>query len=178
LTGVSNFNIPKSWETACSYLTNKLNILEGKVNQPKFTVVKKDKTETRISTSSFATDAKLFFAAEASSNYAFRCMVFFDTAAAADFKFQLIGPSGATTRYMWEALPPGAAAYSNIGGNTAFSSSQSVLGAGTSGGYVQINGVVYSGTTAGEVALQWAQDTLTASNTSVLKGSYLEWLKL
>jgi hypothetical protein len=60
---------------------------------------------------------------------------------------------------------------------TAFSQSTSIAGAGTTGGFVEINGIIHNGVNGGVVRFQWAQDTLDASNTTVLSGSYLEWMQ-
>jgi hypothetical protein len=106
-------------------------------------------------------------------------VIFFSTSATPDFKFQFTGPTSPTDITVRGAyyIAEGA---SGTGTRTefvdiAFSVSHSVAGANTGDdGYVEFHMRLENGTNAGEIALQWAQDTSDAATTSVLAGSYIE----
>jgi len=57
----------------------------------------------------------------------------------------------------------------------AYPGSTSLTGAGTIGGYVEMDLIVNTPAT-GTFAFQWAQQTSDASDTTVLAGSYLEYM--
>lgn len=118
-------------------------------------------------------DSELLVELQATRTYTFRIVVFFDTVAAADFKYDVhyTGTVG-SFRAAFRDVAAGATAFSNIGVWTAIDTVQSVTGAGTTGGFVEIDGVIKT-TTAGTLSFRWAQDTSDASNTTVLEGSRL-----
>lgn len=171
--------IPVHWEPARPALNRYLSDLARAVNTVEWNVVKKASSTVQNNTAAYVSDADLVFPAAASTKYTFRGVLFFDTSATADFKFQLAGPASPTLlRFQHTVVIPGGSALSSIAVDSAYSTSVAVTGAGTSGGYVQFDGILHNGTTAGEVALQWAQNTADASNTTVLAGSYLEWMRI
>lgn len=170
--------IPGTWDVARSILQARLNDISRYANQLEWVTVKKDSDETVASDSTYSDDSDLKFGAEASSNYAFRLKVFFDTSAAADFKYQIQGPSSPTlVRMEVKHIIAGGTAYAGQVVQTAFATSVAVAGGGTTGGYVEVNGILQN-VTAGVVSFQWAQNTSDASNTTVRAGSYLEWMRL
>ena len=141
--------------------------------------VVKPSNEVRTATTTLADDAALTFAVVANGVYVFRAVVFFESPAAADFKCTTAGPASPTNvRIMRQAIAEGATAMSNVGVSTAFGTVLSITGTGTSGGYVEFNGVLDNGANAGTVSFQWAQDTSNAGNTVVAKASYIEHARI
>lgn len=135
--------------------------------------------QQRANTTTLADDNTLTFPVAALTSYVFRGVIFFDTPAAGDFKFSISGPANpVAVRIMRQAIACGATAWSSIAVDTAFGVSVSVLGTGSTGGYVEFSGVVDVNATPGVVTVQWAQNTSNAGNTIVTKGSYLEWAKV
>lgn len=144
-----------------------------------WTTAMKTATETVTESTTFQDDDHLTFAVAATTNYAFRMRIFYGTAAAADFKYQLTGPNAPTlVRYQRHVILPGATIFTLIGVTNAFIDPHILANAGTTGGYVYIDGILHNGANAGNVTLQWAQNTSDASNTDVYSGSYLEWMKI
>jgi hypothetical protein len=172
-------SVPGIWQVARSIIQSRLDAIARNVNQLEWVTVKKDADETVSSDSTYSDDADLTFPAAASSKYAFRIVVFFDTSAAADFKYQIQGPASPTlVRMEVKHIIAGGTAYAGQVVQTAFATSVAVAGGGTTGGFVEVNGILHNGTTADEVVFQWAQNTSDASNTTVRAGSYLEWMPL
>ena len=170
--------IPQEWSVANSIIKQRFDALARLANELEWKVERKQSNETRTSTDTYTDDADLLFGVQASQRYTFRCRVFFDTTAAADFKYQLQGPGSPTLlRYETKHIVPGATAYAGQAVQTAFAQSNAIAGAGTTGGFVEINGILHNGANGGLVSIQWAQNTIDASNTTVLAGSYIEWMQ-
>jgi hypothetical protein len=139
--------------------------------------IQKTATETRTSTSTLANDASLLFTMAASTNYFIQIRLWFDTTAAADFKFALTGPASPTlVRLFRRAIDPTNLTTLVVASEVAYTASTALAaGTGTTGGYIDFEINVQNGVTAGVFAFQWSQNTLDASNTSVLLGSYLTY---
>jgi hypothetical protein len=142
----------------------------------------KSADETIQSDTTISNDAALTKALAASSKYAFRARIFFDTTANADFKYQL---TYSGTNSIWRCLRgqivPGTAASTDTmteGVDLApLLLAASITGAGTTGGFIQLDGVIHTGN-AGTWAFAWAQNTSDAANTTVRAGSYVEFFKV
>jgi len=134
----------------------------------------------RVSTSTLATDPDLsvpLFAGQ----YSFELFLLFDSVAAgAGFKFQSTGtavdsrgtsPAGATGLVNAAAYGPKLESF--VGATISYA---------TVGTGVDSNQVLYKGSllvsTAGTFGIQWAQNALTASNTTLRAGSYLNCILL
>jgi hypothetical protein len=139
-----------------------------------WTTVSKTATETRNTTTTFADDAELTFPVVAGGTYRFRIALHFATTTAPNFKFQLAGPATPTT-VNWTATWPSSVAGANS--DTRFFAAYATAAGvtDTAAGVVMIDGFVINGANAGNVRLQWAQSVLSGINTSILKGSYLEY---
>lgn len=144
------------------------------------TLVNKTTTETIVSNAALHNDTVLLFPMLASSTYRFRMVAFYDSAAAADFKFRHTGPAApVSVRIYRHTIVPAAVALGNIAVDTAYSAADvACLSASVNGGFVVMDGVIANGVNAGNFQFQWAQNTSNAGNTSVLAGSHLEWWKL
>lgn len=142
-------------------------------------VVRKLKTtgENRNATTVLASDATLQFPVAANTTYRFTMKAFYDTLAAADLKWRTSGPAGATAvRIKRGDIAPAATVMENIAVDVAYSGADIVaLTAGTTGGYIEMEGIIQNGATAGTFALQWAQNTSTVGNSTMLAGSWLEY---
>jgi hypothetical protein len=142
-------------------------------------VVRKLKTtgENRNATTVLSNDATLQFPMAANVTYRFTMKAFYDTLAAADLKWRTTGPSGATAvRIKRGDIAPSATAMENVAVDVAYSAADIVaLTAGTTGGYIEMEGIIQNGATAGTFALQWAQNTSTVGNSTMLAGSWLEY---
>jgi hypothetical protein len=104
----------------------------------------------------------------------FRFNVFYNTAAAADFKYQVSIPGSPTLyRQLTEGMAPDDTAV-DLAIATS-SAAVSLTGAANANGYVRITGVLQNGANAGQLKLQFAQDTANASDTTVYAGSFLEY---
>lgn len=140
-----------------------------------WTTITKTTTESRQSDTVLANDSTLQFAMAANTTYRIRLVVWFDTVAAADFKYQIAGPGGPTrvNCRRIDAVAKGTPAFRAL--DAAYPGSTSLLAAVDGTGYVEAELDVVNGATNADFRFLWAQVTSTASNTSVLKGSYLEY---
>ena len=131
-------------------------------------------TETRNSTATVADDAELSIAVEASKLYLMRGFIVFSTATVPDFKFEIDGPASPTSVTVHGHYNPVGSPTDTSFLDNAFNTSYSVLGSSTGEGVIHFDVRLDNGSNAGEVTLQWAQNTSDAGDTSVLAGSYIE----
>lgn len=144
------------------------------VEQSLIQLVYKTADETIISDSTLSNDLELFLSVEASANYVFDSVIFFNSGAAPDYKGQWTVPSGALLTFQCTGYT-----ISDVFGafwNTQ-ASLQTMAGNGTPRAHA-MSGTLVMGSTAGSIRWQWAQNTLTASNTSTLLGSYIRLVKV
>lgn len=140
----------------------------------------KTANQTVQSNATLFTDSALQFSMAASGIYQITIRVFFDTTAAADFKFALTGPASPTAvRLLRKHIDPNALTSLIVASEVAYTSSTAVAaGTGTTGGVVEFDMIVQNGVNAGTFGFQWAQNTSDASNTTVLAGSSLTYKRL
>lgn len=131
--------------------------------------------EVRSATTVLADDTTLQFAMLGGHKYSVRIRVWFDTTAAGDFKWALTGPALNSARVTRKWIIPGGSAYAGVLVDTTYTASQSVVSAGTTGGYVEVDATIRP-SADGIFRFQWAQDTSDAGNTSVLAGSYMDYV--
>lgn len=125
----------------------------------------------------YVNDSELLATVDASTVYTYQFMVFSTSGTVPDIKFTLTFPTGSTCSFGHIALvttasPTGDADFGSY--SSATSGSSGVSAAGTTG--VQLTllaGTLTVGSTAGTLQLQWAQNTATASDTTVHAGSNL-----
>lgn len=141
-----------------------------------WTMVKKASDQTKNSDTTLAADSALQFSMSANTRYTIRFHVAFSTTATPDFKFDLDGPVSPTSVQFntFRASHSGATVSNNR--VTAFNASTSVTNTADGYGYIMGEGYVYNGANSGTFSFRWAQDTSDAGNTTVLKGSYIEYL--
>lgn len=136
-----------------------------------------------ISTTTLQNDDELFVPLPTAGTFAFEGRIIYDSATAADIKFAFTIPAGAS--FTWGIIGPATTVSSGIGdGNfNVTTSSATALTAGGSGVGVFTNallwGEVTMGGTAGNLQLQWAQNTSDATVTTVrARSRLLAWREL
>lgn len=132
-------------------------------------VARKTASETVNNSTAMQNDNELVWAMAANTVYRFEMCIFYLSTAVADFKFQFTVPAGAIMRWGYIAVDtslnfrhPGylnEAAVATIGGD------------GTDR-FITITGIVATVGTAGNLQLQWAQNTAEATNTQVRDNSF------
>ena len=139
-----------------------------------FNHVRKASSQSKQSDTTLATDSALTVTLTASKTYAVRGRVWFDTPAAADFKYRIA--FAGTTLYCKHTFYPAGSST----GTTAIAATSPadgvVLGTGTTAGFVEFDALCVVDGSNRAFNFQWAQNTSTASNTTVLAGLYLEYL--
>lgn len=131
-----------------------------------FARVVKKADETVDTSTTFQDDDELVVALSANKTYYGVLRIFFTSATDADFKYKFTIPSGAT------AIGNGTAIQPTGSGTMVELATGHALGSIVNENIVGINFRVVVGT-AGNLQLQWAQNTSQASNTTVLEGSAL-----
>lgn len=143
-----------------------------------YSEVIKSATETVNASATLQADDELLFTMAANTRYRFEFEIFYSSTAAADFKFELdstgaTDPTTIVTAYSWMA--PGAAGSYTSGVISTINTSVSPVSGTTGDGHILIRGYVLNGADAGDLRLRWAQDTSTAVNTSIYRGSNLKY---
>jgi len=142
-----------------------------------WTVICKRANETVTSDNTLSNDSELLFYMAANTTYRIRLFVSFVTPAAGDFKYALSQPASPTqiaNRY-WHVLPGNPTGNANAVATAAVAST-AMNGTGTDPGFIFMEMIVQNGANAGNFAFQWAQNTSDVGNTTVLKGSTLEYM--
>jgi len=147
------------------------------------TLARKSADETVNNSSTLQNDDHLFFAIGASEVWFVQAYLLLDSCTTPDIKFGWTGPGCATMTWGFTAAdnslpswigttgtPPAPLA---IGGTVNIPGS----GAGTIT-IVSLTGIAAGGGTAGNIQLQWAQNTLNASDTKVRQNSALVGCRL
>jgi hypothetical protein len=142
-----------------------------------FIHVVKQATESRTSTTVLANDAELFFPMEAGRSYRIHVNVYFVSTTAADFQYGVTGPLSPTLLAVSriECSPLSTPSFGDLK-SAYYSSGVTCTSNGT--GWVTVEMLVHNGANAGTFAFTWAQNVSDASDTSVLKGSYLEYAEV
>lgn len=143
--------------------------------------VTKATDETISSDATYTADSALSFSMAASTKYRIRGVVWMSSDSTADFKFRPVGPASPT--YVQDIHTYGsffAGVVHGFGSSSATSyyagTTINVDGSDTNGsGIYQYELLVHNGSNSGTFAIEWAQGTSNASNTTVKAGSYLEY---
>ena len=129
-----------------------------------------------ITNNTYQDDDELKLAVDASSKYNFRFVLFTRSATVPDMKFQVTGPTGATCVYMLQNTEDAISHGTTAGTSnraTACSSSMVMVTAAATDETLEIVGSMTTSVTAGDITLQWAQNTTNATPATVYAGSYL-----
>lgn len=131
---------------------------------------RKTANETIISNATLQNDDELFVPVEASCVYHMELRLSYTSGTTPDLKIGWTYPSLTTIR--WSGVDADSAGAIRVSGNLLETSVPVICG---SGGDLNADytGMVITGVNAGTLQLQWAQNTLTASNSTVYNGSFL-----
>lgn len=168
-TGTGSANVPTITQADARYLriTNA------------FTLIKKTSSTSR-NNNTLSADPDLSFPMEANKSYTFTATVYVQASAAGDFKSRVTGPASPTSVFLAQA------GFGTIGmtptNRIAQAYDSSDLTQTHSADFVLrllVNGRVQNGPNAGNLVIQWAQNTTSAGNpTLVLDGSTVEWSEM
>lgn len=150
--------------------TGQAAIDELAANTPTVVTAAKTSDETRNSTTTVADDSELVLALEANERYAIEATLIVSAHATPDFKFALTG-TGTSTIWWTSDLD------NDEAGPLGAGNEQSVNGAGADT-MVTLMGTIRVGGTAGNLSVQWAQDTSDANDTTLKDGSWIKATKL
>lgn len=150
-------------------LSESIEAIIDRVDLLSTSTVRKTASETVNNTTTLQNDDELKWYVDASLSYSFEIHVFYFSGTTPDMKFAWTYPTGTTMA--WGGTYYDAAAAVTTNGNF---SQTTVLAVGGTGGdaHAALYGTVTVGTVAGLLQLQWAQNTLNASNTTVYLGTY------
>jgi hypothetical protein len=137
--------------------------------------------QSKTTDTTIAADSDLTLAVSASKNYRIRFYVYVAVASATpDLKFRITGPTSPTLVNMSVNVFTNESAADSRQLTNAFDSSDRTLvwasGAGT--GVVEVEVILQNGANAGNVTIQWAQNSSSANATTVRGGSYIEYTQL
>lgn len=149
---------------------------QGGVADP-WSIIVKSTTETRTSNNVLAADTDLVVPVLASTRYVCRFVVFPQSNSTARLKFGFTCPT-APTRIIAHRRHEqnGGTGYAvGVFDNVQDTVGTSVAFSTTGQGIIFLDVYLNNSTNAGNITFTWAQATSDASNTSVLKGSYVEY---
>lgn len=138
--------------------------------------IRKLASEARPSTTTLINDGHLFTTLNASQKYLVRAEIWFDADTTGDFKWSLIGPASPTlVRLKRHWIVGNGAAFAGISVDSTYTAAQGLDGT-TGPGYIAFSGLIHNGINAGTFAFQWSQNVSNAFATTVLAGSYLDYM--
>lgn len=136
-------------------------------------IIRKTSDETVNGSNTLQNDDALVYALAASEKVVFQCFIAYNSGATPDIKAAFTVPASATI--VWNT----ASAVADAGGTVQMRANRTTSGTamdlqGTGGdATVLLVGTVINSTNAGDLQLQWAQNTSDASDTKVLANSWL-----
>jgi len=133
-----------------------------------FAKVIKTADEQVVSSTTLQDDDALKFTPSVSKTYHIYALLFINSGSTPDFKYDLSIPSGADSLRVNGSGTPASA----IGTIQWHANPKNITTAGNNQ-YVWTQGRVVMGTTAGDIIIQWAQQTSDTGLTKVLLGSFL-----
>jgi hypothetical protein len=150
-------------------------------NMTMHTIARKSADQIVNNSTTLVNDTHLFAPVLANEVWLIHAWVLFDSGTTPDIKFAWTVPASATFSWGFPSSDAGTANWANLGSPVALATTASIaivsLGAGTVQG-VNMTGIAVIAGTAGNVQLQWAQNTLNASNTTVRLNSALVGCRL
>jgi len=124
--------------------------------------------ESLTSSTTLQNDDTLLFPVEASATYEFTATVVYVGNTTGDFKLAFTFPSGATLYWVGKGTPIG------LDNSFGAASGTSLAYSGeTTNQSIVVQAVLTTGSTAGTLQLQWAQNTSNATATVVKTGSFI-----
>lgn len=148
----------------------------GELNDGVPRIVYKSVDETIISNSTMQNDDELLLTVAASTKYEFELYMAYNSGTTPDLKIGWTLPTGATN--LWHVDYFDTAAAAQKGQSSTVPTTGFAVGGFGSDLYAVFAGTLNISTTAGTMQVQWAQNTLTASNSTVRAGSFLRLQKI
>jgi len=139
-----------------------INTNFANINADTPVLVYKSADETVNNSTTLQDDDELLFAVAANEVWAFKLIFNFNSGTTPDIKYAFSIPAGATID-----------GYSLDVGSVNESSVINSSGGGANTRVAVLHANIINSTTAGNMQIQWAQNTQDASDTTVLKGSYI-----
>lgn len=143
-------------------------------NSAGWKTVPKNSDESTLSDTTYNDDAALAFPVEANKKYAWRARIVYLSVGTGGIKTQWTGPASPNKNIYYDHELMGASPTKY----TSFSTPAYNQGGVQAGLIVDVEGILDNGANAGNVKLQWAQASSIASNTTVCKGSYIEYKEI
>lgn len=141
-----------------------------------WTLVKATADLAKINTNAFANDTALNFAVTLGTCYAVRGMIWIDTTAAGDWKYNLVGPAMTIVRIWRMDSVPATAVVSRAPDVAMLAASGQVITGTTTNGAVLSFEMMFIPSANGTVAFQHAQNAATNDTGAIRRrGSYLEY---
>lgn len=134
-------------------------------------LIVKEADETVNNSAALQNDDELLFAVAANEVWQFEGVLFVSAQTTEDFKLTFTGPTGAVGAFGAKSTDIAA---SNAG-TTSLGNAVSLIVANNAGIIVHFWGGIHNGANAGNLTLQWAQDTAAGVNTTVRAGSYIKY---
>ena len=131
-----------------------------------------------INNSTLQNDDTLVFAMAANTKYRIRAKIFWDTTAAGDFKYGFAQPTptGATIMRVELIVGPAGSTPSFNSISTAITTSASLTGTGSTGGYLFLDCIYHNGANAGDFQFMFSQNTAQSDTGAIRRaGSYMEY---
>ncbi|MEI5100286.1 hypothetical protein RB200_19385 [Streptomyces sp. PmtG] len=145
--------------------------------------VRKTADESRAATTTFLDDTHLVFPAEAAAVYTMVGWIKYFADPTPDIKMQFAVPSGCLGEWAWLMPGSGTAAGATTGYSIRTETNDVAsfrTGYGTSDTtqFTPVSGLFRMSTTAGNISLQWAQNTSNATATVLYTDSWLTFLRI
>jgi hypothetical protein len=140
-----------------------------------------DADSTPVISSTVFVNSALVIALAANTVYALDCFIIYDTAAAADLKWNITLPASSTMTFSnWGSDSTGAAFNSPIAHDVVTGATGSNWGGIASGSLVsaKLTATVRTSATAGNMTFQYAQLVSTASNTFLKRDSFIRCIPI
>lgn len=130
--------------------------------------------QARNSSTTLTDDTELTVPVVASAKYALDLFLYYDATAGVDIKFGFTFPAGATLTFGGICyLVGGSFTIAMLRAQRATSGSTTLAASGGTTPHTRIDGTLITGATAGDLTLQWAQNTSNAAATTVKTDSLL-----
>lgn len=136
------------------------------------TLLVKSADETVNGSATLQNDDELLFAVGASETWQFEGVLFCTSGGTPNFKIAATGPSGSVGRL---GVVVTSGAWSVEGDTEDLGTGISVTSPAGNPAVVHFYGAIANGANAGNLTIQWAQNTSDASNTIVHAGSYIKY---
>lgn len=142
------------------------------------TTIEKPTDETRVSNITIAVDADLYFAGLANTKYRVEGKIFYYANTLGGFRAGIMGPASPilVSSIHRNYGPLQSSVADHVG--AAFDTVGQAMAGGTGYGIHEFISYIELGETAGNIGFGWAQNTLFATGTKILAGSYLAYKAL